>query len=99
MSDEINFVVATVAFGMGINKPDVRFVFHDILPFSVDDYIQMFGRAGRDGRYSESVIFYRPGDISMLKFVINGVKKEKMCDGSGSQDAIDRKLAFVARQV
>lgn len=68
--DDLDVVVATVAFGMGINKPNVRFVVHFDVPRSVEGYYQETGRAGRDGLAAEALLLYDPGDVAWIKSVI-----------------------------
>ncbi|MFB4269843.1 RecQ family ATP-dependent DNA helicase [Nonomuraea sp. GTA35] len=68
MGGELDVVVATSAFGMGIDKPDVRFVLHAEVPGSPDAYYQEIGRAGRDGEAARAVLFYRPEDLGLQRY-------------------------------
>ncbi|HEU4494157.1 MAG TPA: ATP-dependent DNA helicase RecQ [Rubrobacteraceae bacterium] len=70
MTDELSVVVATVAFGMGVDKPNVRFVVHASVPGSLPAYMQESGRAGRDGKVADCVVLYRGADLGRRKRLV-----------------------------
>ncbi|CAA9219180.1 MAG: ATP-dependent DNA helicase RecQ [uncultured Acidimicrobiales bacterium] len=72
LGDELEVVVATTAFGMGIDKPNVRFVFHHDVSDSVDSYYQEIGRSGRDGEPAQARLFFRSEDIGLRRFFASG---------------------------
>ncbi len=74
MTDEAEVMVATTAFGMGIDKPNVRFVFHYEISDSVDTYYQEIGRGGRDGAPAKAILFYRAEDLGIHRFFAGGGK-------------------------
>jgi ATP-dependent DNA helicase RecQ len=77
MTGEIDVIVATSAFGMGIDKPDIRYVFHAHAPESLDTCYQEFGRGGRDGRPASAVLFYRPEDLALGRFFSSAPPKHE----------------------
>jgi ATP-dependent DNA helicase RecQ len=86
---DVDVIVATSAFGMGIDKPDIRYVFHAQVPESLDTYYQEVGRAGRDGEPASGVLFYRSEDLALGRFFSSAPPKP---------DDVQRVVAAVGRR-
>lgn len=85
INGSINIVVATTAFGTGINNDKVRFVFNLDIPTSLNDHVQQGGRSGRDGDPADIYTFYHPADVTKLKFILrksisSPIRLKKSCD-------------------
>ena len=92
IKDEVNIIVATIAFGMGIDKPDVRLVVHYTYPKTLEGYYQEIGRAGRDGLPSECIMFYTYGDTMKHEFFIRQIEDEQL--RTRVQEKLDQVIRF-----
>lgn len=98
-ADELDAVVATSAFGMGIDKPNVRFVVHTALPDSPDTYYQEIGRAGRDDEPARALLLYRPEDLGLRRYFASGIPAEDdlcavasvLAEATSSGSTVDRR--------
>ena len=86
----LNLMVATNAFGMGIDIPNIRYVIEYDLPQSIEDFIQQTGRGSRDNKYAEGVLLFDRRDIGMNEYFIEHIKNENISDKELNQIKLDR---------
>ena len=97
-ANQIQVVVATVAFGMGVDKPDVRFVIHSCIPTSLEAYYQQAGRAGRDGLPARCVLFFQDKDRVMASHVINAALEDPLDNDGPVTESLSSPSSYVDRK-
>jgi len=95
--DEADVIVATIAFGMGIDKSNIRYVLHADLPKSIENYYQETGRAGRDGEPAQCTLLFAQGDIPKVRFFIDAMVDE--VERAKALGALSKVIAFAANSV
>ncbi|TLU87442.1 MAG: DNA helicase RecQ [Chlorobium sp.] len=95
--DEVDVIVATIAFGMGIDKSNIRFVIHADLPKSIENYYQETGRAGRDGEPAQCTLLFAQGDIPKVRFFIDAMLDET--ERARALGALTKVIAFAGNSV
>jgi ATP-dependent DNA helicase RecQ len=107
IADRVPVMVATSAFGMGIDKPDIRWVIHVALPDSPDSYLQEIGRAGRDGQPAQVVLLWRPEDVALQRYFAGGAPEvaeltalaATLREGPASRTALEKRTGLGARKL